>query len=118
MLSMAFSIKDLGDIDLIVGQWCLNKVPPHIKRHVDHDYEIDGQSVTIIEVRPLWRGKPGETTGHAFAKFRYVKTSELWHIYWMRQTGKWELYEPAPSACSLDEALDIVETDAYGCFFG
>ncbi len=25
MNSMAFTIEDLGDIDLIVGQWCLEK---------------------------------------------------------------------------------------------
>ena len=53
---MAFSLEDLGDIDLTIGQWCLDKVPPELKKQVDHDYEVDGQSVTIFEVRPLWRG--------------------------------------------------------------
>ena len=53
---MTFSIEDLGDIDLTIGQWCLDKVPPELKKQVDHDYEVDGQSVTIFEVRPLWRG--------------------------------------------------------------
>ncbi len=115
---MTFSIEDLGDIDLTIGQWCLDKVPPELKKQVDHDYEVDGQSVTIFEVRPLWRGQPGQTTRRPFAKFRYVKSSELWHIYWMRQTGKWESYEPASAACGLEEALDIIELDTYGCFFG
>ena len=78
---MAFSIEDLGHIDLIVGQWCLQKVPPHLKQQVDHDYEISGQSVTIFEVRPRWRGQPREMTRHGFAKFLYVKSSELWNIY-------------------------------------
>ena len=115
---MAFSIDHLGDIDHIVGQWCLEKVPPELKKQIDHDYEVDGQSVTIFEVRPAWRGQPGEVMRRGFAKLRYVKSSELWHIYWMRQTGKWDLYEPASSACSLEEALTIIDTDTYGCFFG
>jgi hypothetical protein len=115
---MAFSIEDLGDIDLTIGQWCLDKVPPELKKQVDHDYEVDGQSVTIFEVRPLWQGQPNQTTRRPFAKFRYVKSSELWHIYWVRQTGKWESYEPASAACGLEEALDIIELDTYGCFFG
>ena len=115
---MAFSIEDLGDIDLNVAQWCLEKVPPHLKRQVDYDYEVDGQAVIIYEVRPLWRGQPGEITRSPLAKFRYVKSSELWHIYWMRQTGKWESYEPASAACGLEEALTIIDTDTYGCFFG
>jgi len=38
---MAFSIEDLGDIDLTIGQWCLDKVPPELKKQVDHDYEVD-----------------------------------------------------------------------------
>lgn len=115
---MAFSIEDLGDIDLTIGQWCLHKVPPELKRQIDYDYEVDGQSVTIYEVRPLWRGQPHEVTRRAFAKFRYVKSSELWHIYWMRQSGQWNAYEPASAACSLEEALDVIEMDSCGCFFG
>jgi hypothetical protein len=118
MTSMAFCIEDLGNIDLIVGQWCLDKVPARLKQQIDHDYETDGQSVTLFEVRPRWRGQPGETTRHAYARFRYVKSSDIWYIYWMRQTGKWERYEPAPIACSLTEALEIMEADRYGCFFG
>ncbi len=39
-------------------------------------------------------------------------------MYWMRQTGKWGSYEPASAACGLEEALDIIELDKYGCFFG
>jgi Protein of unknown function (DUF3024) len=118
IINMAFSIEVLGEIDLIVGQWCLEKLPPHLKQQIDHDYEIDGQAVTIFEVRPLWRGQPGEKTRRAFARFRYVKSTELWQIYWMRQTGKWQRYEPAPDACSMEEVLEIMDADHYGCFFG
>lgn len=115
---MALSIEDLGEIDLIIGQWCLEKVPPELKHQIDHDYEVDGQSVMIFEVRPLWQGQSGEITRRPIAKFRYVKSNELWHIYWMRQSGKWESYKPASAACRLEEALDIIELDTYGCFFG
>lgn len=115
---MAFSIQNIGEIDRIVGRWCLEQVPPEIKNQIDHDYEIDGQSVTIFEVRPLWRGHPGEFTRRPFAKFRYVKSSELWHIYWMRQTGKWHTYEPDSVARNLKSVLNIIQLDNYGCFFG
>ena len=36
----------------------------------------------------------------------------------MRQSGQWNAYEPASAACSLEEALDVIEMDRYGCFFG
>ena len=31
------------------GQRCLNRVPPHLKKTVDYDHEIDAQAVTIIQ---------------------------------------------------------------------
>lgn len=115
---MAFSTEDLGNIDYVIGQWCLNLAPPEIKKELDHDYEIDGQAVTVFEVRPVWRGKPGELIRHPFVKFRYVKSESLWHIYWMRASGKWQAYEPNPIARDLKEALLVIDADQYGCFFG
>jgi len=115
---MAFSIEEIGRIDHLVGDWCIRRAPPEIKKQLDHDYEIDGQAVTLLEVRPVWRGDPGEFTRRPFAKFRYVKTSDLWHIYWMRASGKWQAYEPDPVAFTINEVLQIIEADRYGCFFG
>jgi len=44
------SIEDLGEVDRVVGQWCLKQVPVEIKHQVDYDYEVEGQSVVIFEV--------------------------------------------------------------------
>ena len=115
---MAVSIEELGKIDHIVGDWCIQRVPPEIKNKLDHDYEVDGQSVTLFEVRPLWRGQPGEVIRSPYAKFRYVKTSGLWQIYWRRASGKWQAYEPDPVARDIEDVLKIIEADRYGCFFG
>ena len=42
-----------------------------------------------------------------------TSSTELWHLYWMRQTGKWESNDRASVACGLEEALDIIEWDTY-----
>ena len=115
---MTFNIEEIGRIDHLVGDWCTRRAPPEIKKQLDYDYEIDGQAVTLFEVRPVWRGRPGEFTRRPFAKFRYTKTSDLWHIYWKQSSGKWQAYEPDPVAFTIDEALRIIEADRYGCFFG
>lgn len=115
---MTFSIEQLGEIDNVVGKWCVARVPPELKSQIDHDYEIDGQAVTLFEVRPMWRGAPGEITRSPFVRLRQAKTTGIWKIYWRRQTGKWELYVPASTAKNLTVALAIVEADQYGCFFG
>ena len=115
---MSLSIEDLGDVDRVVGQWCLKQVPAPMKNKVDYDYEVDGQSVVIFEVRPAWDGAPGEITRRPIVKFRYFKVRQYWQIYWMRASGKWELYEPSPTARNLEGALKVVNGDHYGCFFG
>jgi hypothetical protein len=116
--TMTFSIEQLGEIDNVVGKWCVARVPPELKSQIDHDYEIDGQAVTLFEVRPMWRGAPGELTRNPFVRFRQAKTTGIWKIYWRRQTGKWELYAPTPAAKNLTVALAIIEADHHGCFFG
>jgi hypothetical protein len=52
------------------------------------------------------------------AKFRFVKATEQWQIYWMRASGKWKSYEPMFEASKLEDALMVIESDQYGCFFG
>ena len=116
--TMTFSIEQLGEVDNVIGKWCVARVPPELKSQIDHDYEIDGQAVTLFEVRPMWRGTPGELTRNPFVRFRQAKTTGIWKIYWRRQTGKWELYAPAPTAKNLTVALAIIEADHHGCFFG
>ena len=111
---MALSVEDIGEIDHVVGQWCLNRVPPQLKKSVDYDYEIDGQAVTIIEVRPSWQGSPGEMTRRPIARFRFFKVTGQWQIYWMRSSGKWQWYEPMFEATELDDALMVIETNQHG----
>ena len=115
---MAFSIEQLGEIDSVIGQWCVLRVPPKLKNQIDHDYEVDGQSVTLLEVRPLWRGPAGEFTRSPFVKLRYVKSGAIWKIYWRRQSGKWDLYAPSPSAKNITVAMAIIDADHHACFFG
>ena len=115
---MPLSIEQLGEVDNVIGHWCLARVQPEIKSQLDYDYEVDGQAVTVFEVRPLWRGKPGEILRNPFARMRYVKVRASWQIYWMRASGKWQSYEPDPTARDLKAALAIITRDEYRCFFG
>ena len=46
---MTFSIEQLGEIDNVVGKWCVARVPPELKSQIDHDYEIDGQCAGQVQ---------------------------------------------------------------------
>jgi hypothetical protein len=114
----------LNDIELARVRRALDgflekrRPPPHIRPELDIGYRISGQSVEIFERRPVWRGAPGESSEHAFAKATYVRTREVWRIFWLRQDLKWHGYEPAAEVESIDAFCRVVDEDHYHCFFG
>ncbi len=90
---------------------------PEIRKQLDYGYRFDNQIIYIYEIRPQW-DDPSIYQSMDFAKIRYYKTRRNWNLYWMRASGKWELYEPYPVATNLDKLLKIIRDDEYGCFFG
>jgi hypothetical protein len=92
--------------------------PPQVRDQVDLGCLISGQSILVFEVRPAWNGAPGETTEQGVAKATFVKTTEVWKIYWLRSDLKWHPYPPAPQVGSVGKFLSLVEQDSHGCFFG
>ena len=92
--------------------------PPHIRPELDLGCRVIGQSVEIFEIRPVWRGEPSEKMERPFAKATYVKSKDIWKIYWQRADLKWHRYEPNSEVKNLEDFLAVVEKDEYGCFYG
>jgi len=116
---MAISEFETKRLEKVVGAFIEKQRPaPHIRPELDLGFRIAGQSVEIFEVRPRWRGKPGETMEHPVAKATYVKSRELWRIYWMRADLKWHSYPPVPHVGSVERFLALVAEDKHACFFG
>ena len=92
--------------------------PPHIRPELDLDCRVTEQSVELFEIRPVWKGKPGEKMERPFAKATYVKSKAVWKIYWQRADLKWHRYEPDPEVNSIEEFISLVENDEYACFYG
>ena len=90
---------------------------PHIRPELDMGFRIKGQSVEIFEIRPRWK-EPGVKMEHPVAKATYVRSRDLWKIFWMRADLKWHNYEPVPAVGSIEKFLAVVEKDAYACFWG
>jgi hypothetical protein len=51
-------------------------------------------------------------------KVTYVRSRDVWKMYWIRADGDWHKYGPAEEVGSLVEALQVVGEDEYGCFWG
>ena len=91
--------------------------PAHLRDQVDLSFRFDGRSVEIFEIRPRW-DDPTERVEEAVAKARYLKSRDMWLIYWQRADLKWHKYEPVPEVSTIDAFLRLVDEDEYACFFG
>jgi len=70
-----------------------------------------------VYVRPASL-RPGELTGRSIAKLQFVRSRDVWKIFWKRADLKWHGYQPCPEVSTLDAALRVIDKDAYCCFFG
>ncbi len=116
---MALSELEMARVRKSVGTFVEQRRPePHIRPQLDLGYRIQGHSVVIFEVRPVWRGALGEKMEHPVAKATYVRTRDVWRIFWQRADLKWHGYESAPEVVSIDDFLFLVRQDAFACFWG
>jgi hypothetical protein len=105
-------------IEKIVGAFVEKYRPfPHIRKQLDLGFRLSGKSVEIFEVRPRWQN-PEEIMECPVAKATYVKTQDLWKIYWMRQDLKWHSYRLLPQVGTIEEFLEEVAADPSACFWG
>ncbi len=114
---MSFYEIELKRIDKLVGEYCRNLAPTHIQNKLKYNCRVEGQNVFLYEERPRY-DNPKEWLTIDFAKLRFIRRYNLWRLYWMRASGKWELYEPKSESKRLEALVHTIEQDDYGCFFG
>ena len=91
--------------------------PEEIREKLDIGYSFENQSLEIFEIRPRWDNK--DIIFHSpFAKAKYIKSRNIWKIYWMRANGNWDSYSPQPEVNSISTFFKIVEEDKHYCFKG
>ena len=88
-----------------------------IRKKLDFGYSYDGKVAILYEIRPFWNN-PEEIHNTEFAKIRFYKSRKEWSLYWMRASGKWELYQPFPKSTHLEKIIKVIKEDKHGCFFG
>lgn len=93
-----------------------HRPPEHIRGQVDIDYRIVNQSVEIFEVRPEFN-EPSKKMEIPVAKATYVKSQNIWKIYWQKSDLKWHKYDPVPEVRLFEGFLNVVGENEYECFF-
>lgn len=115
---MALNVSSSVDIIEIMENYLERERPPvEVRNQLDIGYEIKDQSIILQEIRPVW-GRPDEIMRNGYAKATYVKSKDLWKVYWLRGNLKWYPYDVQPTVKKLTDFLELVDVDSYGCFKG
>lgn len=115
---MAFTELQIKQIEAESEKFMKVRRPPkEIRSQVDLKVEIEKQNVFIYEVRPYWKDN-SVITKRPLAKTTYVKKTNIWEVFWMRQDLKWHTYEPCPTINNAAAFFNLVNEDELGCFFG
>lgn len=88
-----------------------------IRSKLDIGYKIEGQSIFIHTIRPVWND-PSKTQISDVAKTTFTKAKNEWKIFWLRADLKWHAYKPTPTVKTLKEFVKLVEEDKHACFWG
>ena len=104
----------------MIQSYVIGKRPSvEIRDRLDYGFKYEKNAYEIFEVRPVWNSRdPSDYQKLSFVRIRYIKSTRIWKLYWMRGSGKWELYKPFPESTSLDKLLTTIDNDAFGCFYG
>lgn len=116
---MAFTEIEIAEHAAVIERvfWSKHRPPLHLRDQMREGQRIEGQSVELFFVRPLF-SDPTRTVEESIAKLTFVRASGAWRIFWHRADGKWHRYPPMPEAPTLEAALRVVDEDANACFFG
>lgn len=115
---MGFNELDLKRIEKEMNSFIEKRRPPaELRNKVDLGFRIENYSVIIFETRPVWNN-PSEKRESPVAKTTFVNSDKTWKIFWQKSDLKWHKYDPLPSVKMIEEFIEEVDRDQYGCFWG
>ena len=115
---MSLDVNKSVDIIEIMENY-ISKVRPRteMRNQLDLNYEIQNQSIILNEIRPFWANSKKILT-NGYAKATFIKSTNLWKLYWKRADNKWYSYNPVPTVSKLTDFLKLVDEDKFNCFKG
>lgn len=114
---MAFTAIELARVKKVVGGFCEGRAWPEIRDGLRLGYSVVRHGVQVFEVRAHWR-EPGREMHTPVAKLRFVRSAGEWRLFWSRQDLKRHAYWPCASSRRLEELIEVVGRDEFGCSFG
>jgi len=114
---MAFTEPEIAEHTATLEEqfWTHRRPPLHLRDKVREGQRFDGTSIELFLVRPAFQ-RPGEWIEEAIAKVQFVRSCNVWQLFWKRADGKWHHYPPCPEAALLGAALHTIHQDPKAAF--
>jgi hypothetical protein len=116
---MAFTDDEIAaHVTLIENAfWSRRRPDPSMRDRIREGQRLSGHTIELFYVRPAFC-RPGEMSEDPVAKLQFVRSRDVWKIFWKRADLKWHGYQPCSEVSTLAEALRVIDEDDYCCFFG
>jgi len=101
-----------------VGEFCKNKVPPHVLDKLNISYKIKGNTISIFENRAPWRKEITEWTSMPVAQMKYDEKTGEWTLFCADRNDKWHKYLNLKPTKDIDAVLAEIDRDPTGIFWG
>lgn len=93
------------------------RCPDELAEEVRLELTVAGKRLSVHELRPVWRGAPGEWTSMPIAQLRYDGNG-LWTLYFGDRYGKWTMYFDLEPAQPIDVIITELDEDPTSVFWG
>ncbi len=114
---MGLSDQEKSLAESALGRYCEFKKTPDVEGKIRLTWKFRGNSVTLFECRPPWRGE-GDWTEMPVAQFRYDDKKKMWTLYCADRNDRWFDYMDCNPAKSIQTLLEEVDKDPTGIFWG
>ncbi len=96
-----------------------HRPPLHLRDKLDLGFSLENRELRIFEIRSLNNDGTHKVEGDV-ARAKYIKSRDIWKIYWKRANGNWEPYRPGGDfeVEDITEFFSILDEDKYGAFWG
>jgi hypothetical protein len=114
---MPFNELEKVRIERIVGGFCRERIPDHLRSQIKVYYGVRGHEVRILKSRPsyvksyLWTDSP-------IARLKFDPTTMEWELFWMRASRKWQRYSDLEPTRNLKSLIDTIAEDRHSVFWG
>ena len=104
-------------IETKLTEYCINRIPEHMRGEIKMAHKIRGNSVTMYETRPCYMD-PSSWTESPIAQLRYDQPSNKWLLYYPDRNYRWHPYSGVKPTANLDAILKEIDRDPTGIFWG